>query len=135
VKRWDDVPLRGSDKSGSGGFAASRGARRHEGEDYKYDVGAEVHTPVGGIVTRLGWCYADEPYRLVELLTHGGVFLWRFLYITPCVKAGDVLFDGDLIGHAQDIALKYGGPAKMKNHVHVEINVKPSKIIGGKEDG
>lgn len=120
---------------GSGDFASNRGARRHEGEDYMYDVGEEVRTPVGGIVTRLGWCYANEPYRLVELLSHKGIFLWRFLYITPTVKPGDVLFEGDLIGHAQNISLKYGGPESMKNHVHVEINVQPSKIIGGKKDG
>jgi hypothetical protein len=84
---------------------------------------------VAGIVTRLGWCYVNEPYRLVEILSHQGAFLWRFLYVDPDVAAGDVVGSGQVIGHAQDIAAKYGGG--MINHVHVEVNIDPTLLIGG----
>lgn len=131
TKPWAEVELRGNDPQGSGEFAAPRGSRRHEGTDYYKEVGAEVRIPYGGIVTRRGWCYENEPYRLVEVLSHKGAFLWRFLYVDPCVRAGQVLHAGDLIGHAQDIASKYGGG--MRNHVHVEVNVNPALLIGGKD--
>jgi murein DD-endopeptidase MepM/ murein hydrolase activator NlpD len=127
--RWDDIPLRGADPKGDGQFAAGRGGKRHKGEDYQFSEGDPVRTPVSGIVTRLGWCYEKESYRLVEILSHKGAFLWRFLYIKPTVKAGQKVFEGDLIGHAQDIASKYGGG--MKNHCHVEVSVSPRQLIGG----
>jgi murein DD-endopeptidase MepM/ murein hydrolase activator NlpD len=131
IYRWDDEELRGYDPKGDGAFAADRGSRRHEGVDYLKQPGQEVKTPVAGIVTRLGWCYKDEPYRLIEILSHKGAFLWRVLYVDPCVPAGSVLKSGQLIGHAQDIASKYGGG--MKNHVHLEVNIDPTLLIGGKD--
>jgi murein DD-endopeptidase MepM/ murein hydrolase activator NlpD len=130
--RWDNVELRGRDPKGSGAFAAGRGSRRHKGVDYRKEVGEEVRTPAAGIVTRLGWCYKDEPWRLIEILSHKDAFLWRVLYVDPCVQAGSVLKSGQLIGHAQDIASKYGGG--MINHVHVEVNIDPTLLIGGKNE-
>jgi len=129
MKRWDDVLLRGLDPKGDGQFAASRGGKRHKGVDYRYAEGDEVKSPVSGTVTRLSRCYNNEPYLLVEILSHKGAFLWRFLYIEPTVKAGQKILEGDLIGHAQNIASKYKGG--MKNHVHVEVNINVKLLIGG----
>ncbi|MHC4703362.1 MAG: peptidoglycan DD-metalloendopeptidase family protein [Planctomycetota bacterium] len=130
IYRWDDEELRGVDPKGSGMFAAGRGSKRHKGVDYRKAVGQDVKTPVAGIVTRLGWCYKDEPYRLVEILSHKGAFLWRVLYVDPCVESGAIVKSGQTIGQAQDIASKYGGG--MINHVHVEVSIDPTLLIGGK---
>lgn len=131
MKYWDDVFLRGKDPMGSGAFAASRSGRRHNGVDYRKDPGDEIVSPVSGIVTRIGQCYSDTAkYKLVEILTNRGFFMWRFLYVDPTVVAGDKVKEGDVIGHCQDIASKYGGG--MINHCHVEVNIDPSVLIGGK---
>jgi hypothetical protein len=86
---------------------------------------------VDGLVLRIGWAYKDEPYRLVEILTHKGYLLWRFLYIDPVVKAGDKIKRDQLLGHAQAVSNKYG-PA-MQDHVHVEMNIDPHAVIGGQD--
>jgi len=130
MKRWDEVELRGIDPMGSGAFAASRGGRRHKGVDYKKEAGEEIFTPIGGLVTRIGLCYEGESYKLVEIFSHKGAFLWRFLYVDPVVRSGMVLHEGDLIGHSQDIASKYGNG--MINHCHVEVNIDVKLLIGGK---
>lgn len=129
VRRWDDREIR-SDDEGDGHFAAPRGGRRHEGVDYCFDEGEDVLSPVDGIVTRLGWAYANEPYRLVEILSHKGYILWRFLYIDPLVKAGQKVHVDEVIGKAQAISKKYSD--KMKNHVHVEMNLDVQSVLGGK---
>ena len=129
---WDDVPLRGADLEGSGAFAAPRGGKRHKGVDYAFEPGAEVKSPIEGCVTRLGWAYKDAPYRLVEILSHGGAMLWRFLYIDPIVGAGDLVASGQTIGTAQKISDRYG--EEMTDHVHVEVNVDITELIGGKHD-
>ena len=129
---WEDVPLRGSDPEGSGAFAASRGAKRHKGVDYAFEPGAEVKSPIEGIVTRLGWAYPNAPYRLIEILSHNGSLLWRFLYVNPVVRAGQQVAMGQTIGTAQKISDRYG--EKMTDHVHVEVNVDIVELIGGKHD-
>jgi hypothetical protein len=131
ISRWESRKVRGQDLKGSGAFAASRSGKRHKGEDYEFAPNEPVLSPVEGLVTRVGWCYQGEDYRLVELLTHKGYLLWRFLYIDPKVKAGDKVTLDQTLGTAQNIAAKYGGESKMTNHVHVEINLKPSGVIGG----
>jgi murein DD-endopeptidase MepM/ murein hydrolase activator NlpD len=129
IYRWDDVPLRGVDGEGSGSFAASRGAKRHKGTDYEFAPGDEVKSPIEGTVTRLGLAYSNAPYRLVEIISHGGVLLWRFLYVDPVVRKGDRVTLGQTIGTAQKISDRYG--EKMTDHVHVEVNVDIVELIGG----
>lgn len=128
ISRWDDRVIR-KDEEGDGKFASSRGWRRHEGVDYEFLPGEIVKSPVDGIVTRLGHAYKNEPYRLIEILSHKGYLLWRFLYVKPLVKAGQKITLDQTIGTAQAISTKYG--KKMKDHVHVEVNIDVSKIIGG----
>lgn len=130
ISKWDERVIR-RDSKGNGNFAASRGGRSHEGADYVFTPGEEVLSPVEGSVVRLGWAYANEPYRLVEIRSHKGYFLWRFLYVDPSVKAGDKILPYQTIGTAQKISDKYG--EEMKDHVHVEVNVDPVAIIGGRD--
>jgi hypothetical protein len=130
IARWETRKLRGQDPEGDGSFAASRGGKRHKGVDYCYDPGEIVKCPVDGIVTRTGRCYTDSTlYKLVEILSHKGMLLWRFLYVDPEVKAGEKVVMDQTIGTAQDISARYS--QKMKNHVHVEMNVDVSKMLGG----
>ena len=129
--RWDHVPLRGNDPEGSGAFASKRGAKKHKGTDYAFAPGEEVKSPIEGVVTRLGWAYKDAPYRLIEILSHSGALLWRFLYVRPAVKAGDEILEGQTIGTAQKISDRYG--KKMTDHVHVEVNVDIEQLLGGAE--
>jgi len=130
--RWDHVLLRGVDGKGSGAFAAPRGGKRHKGTDYVFASGDEVKSPVKGIITRLGWAYANSEFRLIEILSHKGSLLWRFLYVDPIVKAGDKIIEGQTIGTAQKISKRYG--SEMKDHVHVEVNVNVEQLLGGRHD-
>ena len=132
IARWETRKLRGQDPEGSGAFAASRGGRRHNGVDYCYVPGEIVKCPVDGIVTRIGQCYTDTTlYKLVEILSHKGMLLWRFLYVDPTVRAGDKVTLDQTIGTAQDISARYS--QRMKNHVHVEMNIDVSKMLGGQD--
>ena len=128
ISKWDERRIR-SDSEGDGHFAAPRGGRRHEGVDYEFDPGEAVKSPVEGIVTRLGWAYANDEYRLVEILSHKGYLLWRFLYVDPLVKAGDKVTLDQTIGTAQSVSKRYSD--KMKDHVHVEVNIDVKAVLGG----
>lgn len=128
ISRWDQRVIR-SDPEGDGAFAAPRGAKRHKGVDYEFEEGQEVLSPVDGIVTRLGWAYKNDIYRLIEILSHKGYLLWRFLYVKPEVHAGQHVKLDQTIGTAQAVSNRYG--TEMKDHVHVEININPRGVIGG----
>ena len=116
------LPKRTSDAWGSGEFGASRGSRVHKGVDYSCYPDTAILSLVSGVVTKLGYPYADAlEYRYVEV-TDGGGFKHRWFYVEPACKAGDEVEEGDIIGTAQDIAGKYSKPDKvMLNHVHYEI--------------
>ena len=132
MSRWDHMPLRGADPHGSGAFAAPRGGKRHKGTDYAFTPGSNVLSPVDGTVTRIGWAYSNSEYRLIEIISHGGALLWRFLYVDPIVKAGDKIIMDQTIGTAQQISKRYG--SGMIDHVHVEVNVDIEWLLGGKHD-
>lgn len=134
MKEWEKRKLRGQDPSGDGGFAAPRGGRRHNGVDYCFLPDEPVKSPVAGIVTRIGQCYAGDPtYKLVEILSDKGAAMWRFLYVKPAVKSAQIVQIGQTIGTAQDISRRYS--KNMKNHVHVEVNLDVARVLGGVQDG
>lgn len=120
---------RDRDDWGSGAFAASRGGRFHHGRDFEAAEGQEVESPVSGRVLRIGWPYANEHYRLIEILETSS--LWRFFYVLPCVVVGDVVTKGQLIGHCQNISARYQDPDRepMTNHVHIECLVDPALLF------
>ena len=131
IARWDERVIR-VDGQGNGNFAEPRGGHRHKGVDYCFLPDEAVKSPVSGIVTRIGQAYSDTPkYKLIEILSHKGYILWRFLYVKPFVKAGDKVTVDQTIGTAQDISAKYGGG--MKDHVHVEMNIDVKAVLGGKD--
>jgi len=108
---------------GSGEFGAPRGTRTHKGIDYDCPVGAVVHTPVDGKVTKLGYPYSDDlTFRYCEV-TDKDSARHRLFYIEPTVKQGDIVQAGDAVGIQQDISGRYRDENKppMHNHVHYEI--------------
>jgi hypothetical protein len=128
ISKWKDRSLR-SDSEGNGAFASRRGGKRHKGADFEFKPGEIVRSPVTGLVTRIGIAYEGDSYRLVEILSHKGYLLWRFLYVDPSVRAGDKIEVDQAIGTAQDISKRYS--EEMTPHVHVEININPWSVIGG----
>jgi len=117
------LPKRGTDSWGSGEFGASRGSRTHKGIDYACPAGAVIHSPVTGLVTKLGYPYADNlEYRYIEITTVDQL-RHRIFYVEPISSKGDVISTGQVIGVCQDIAWKYYEPdvGPMKNHIHYEI--------------
>jgi len=118
--------IRQCDPFGCGAFGASRGVRKHEGEDYAIDPGEKVLSPISGTVTRIAYPYAsDLSYKGVEI--KNADYTVKIFYMLATAKIGSTVKAGDVIGTAQDIAKKYG-PA-MVNHIHVEIRNKAGKLI------
>jgi len=116
---------RGIDQWGNGAYGSSRGKRAHKGIDFECPKDSFVHSPVSGRVTKLGYCYSDDlHFRYVEV-TDKELGRHRMFYISPMVKEGELISQGDEIGFMQDIAGKYNTQNKtMKNHIHYEIIVK-----------
>ena len=114
-----DPEKRGWDKFGGGHFGASRGSRTHKGIDYAAPVGSVVLAPVGGVVTKIGYPYADDTsYRYVEI-TSGRDRRHRVFYVLPLrLQVGDEVGVGDPIGTAQDLEPRYPG---ITPHIHYEV--------------
>lgn len=129
ISKWEDREIR-VDAEGDGHFATARGGKRHKGVDYKFTPGEAVRSPVSGIVTRIGYAYDNDIYRLIEVLSHKGYLLWRFMYVNPEVAAGDKITVDQTLGTAQAISKRYS--SKMIDHVHVELNIDVGSVLGGK---
>lgn len=126
IKAITVLSPRGIDDWGDGSYGASRGNRTHKGIDYEATVDAEILSPVMGIVSKLGYPYADNfSYRYIEI-TDAYDLRHRFFYVNPLVELNDFIKVDSVIGKAQDIAGRYNSQGKgyMKNHIHYEI-LKP----------
>lgn len=119
-----------SDSQGDGNFGASRGSREHMGIDFAAMPGSQLHSPVDGHVTKLGYCYNDDlQWRYIEVTDVEGI-KHRFFYITPCVPERSFVLEGDVIGTVQDISERYND--KMIPHIHYECkNVKGDYLHPG----
>lgn len=118
ISPTENLELRGDDPTGHGYYGAKRGARKHKGLDLVAAPGDPVRSPIHGVVSKLGYPYANNlEFRYVEIT--GEVYRVRLMYVSPEVELGARVFEGDLVGSAQDIA-GHWNPA-MKNHVHVEV--------------
>jgi hypothetical protein len=113
-----------SDSQGSGEFKAPRGARRHAGRDYECKPGQPVYAPCNGIVARKVYVYSDDlRWQGCEIVCPGRHIKIKLFYMivdqnligTPVVK-------GEVVGTAQDIAIKYPG---MTPHVHMAVIINP----------
>lgn|GEM_PF-1469172 len=128
-----------SDGMGDGAYGAWRrnGAKRyaHRGLDTICTPGDSVRAPMAGAVSRIGWCYAGEDYRLVVL--EARCWECRVLYVEPLEGLlGRRVREGEIIGHAQDVTLRDGyAEGGMLPHLHTELYqaealVDPTPLMG-----
>lgn len=116
-----------SDSEGDGHFMASRKGRRHKGVDFEVNPGMLLLSMCSGVVKRIGYCYSDDLlYRLIEI--DAGRAIVRYLYVSPLVEVGNIIEIGDVIGSAQNVAVRYTGD--MKPHVHVEVKLTGKQLVG-----
>lgn len=120
-----------SDPMGNGVFRASRagGKRKHNGFDLLVNENQEVFAPTDGLVARVAYPYGTgEKWHGVEILLSGvwSGYSLKIFYMVPLWpgRGPSAIIDqpvqrGQLIGHTQGIARKYGNG--MKNHIHVEV--------------
>lgn len=120
LKNPTGLPVR-NDEAGFGHFRAPRGGRSHAGEDYECVPGQDVVTPCVGIITKIGQVYSDDPqWKYIEV-SHHGLYRVRLFYVTaPGNYVGVRVDQGDVIGKAQDITIRYPGQG-MKPHVHMGV--------------
>lgn len=109
--------FRECDKWGCGHFGASRGDRTHNGVDIITEPGDRVYCLNRGIVSKIGYPYADDlSYRYVEIMDAG--WAWRYFYVEPIVHVGDEVDAYTIIGEAQALGPRYPG---ISPHIHLEV--------------
>lgn len=112
------APERGVDRHGSGAWRASRGDRLHGGIDYAAPPGSKCLALEGGTVTKLGYCYSDDPaYRYVEVTDDFG-YRARYFYVKPEVEVGQRIWPDDVLGSVQRLGPRY---PQITEHVHFEV--------------
>lgn len=132
-------PIRQSDCHGHGHFGAPRagGKRKHNGVDFACYPGAVVLSAVKGVVTKLGFPYADDlSFRYVQITDEKGKNV-RYFYVEPCVAIGQKISVLDPIGMTQKLGDRYVG---ITEHFHLEIMdgpnyIDPLKYLKGELDG
>ena len=114
------------DAKGDGHFGSSRKGHVHQGVDLLVNEGDPVASPIDGRIVRYSSAYQDTAvYR--NIVIHGEGIEVKIMYATlaPGLHIGDPVRRGQLVGEAQAVSRKYGGPP-MKDHLHVEAR----KIVG-----
>lgn len=112
-----------NDAGGSGYFGAPRkrpdGSKyTHKGIDLKVKVGQDILMPVTGRIEREARPYVSDPrWKGVYLSAQRGEF--KIFYMVPNYELiGKVVREGEVIGVAQDIGIKYEG---VTPHIHLEV--------------
>jgi len=111
------------DALGDGHFGAPRGYRLHRGTDYIVTPGDPVFmTLKGAKVKRVTRPYADYD-ELTGVVVVNEHCLNVLYYVTPIEDLiGKGVPQGEVIGYAQDVRVKYG--PKMLPHIHSEKYIK-----------
>ncbi len=124
--------VRGNDDWGSGLYGVSRdkGIRIHEGCDFICIPGQDIVAPISGVITRLKYPYA-EPVKGVffgGLLISCANCVYTLFYFDPIKELVTMPIEqGELIGHAQDISLKY---KDMIPHIHMHFDsINPEILV------
>lgn len=121
--------VRGSDSFGQGRFAAPRGARLHNGVDFNVEAGGDVYSPIFGQIVRVAVPYkSDDRFRglVIEGVGRYAGYSAKLFYLDPLKEiVGKTVKQGELIGTAQDLTIKYPG---ITNHIHFEITLKGTQI-------
>lgn len=122
--------VRGQDKWGSGLYLASRGSRLHPGVDFISVVGQEIVAPSSGLVLRERFPYAkpveDVFFSGVQIQCPNAMITMFYFQLDKFLVKMNVK-EGQVIGIAQDISLKYPG---IVNHVHFQFDsINPELFI------
>jgi len=122
--------IRGQDNWGSGAHNAPRGKRKHDGVDFICKPGQKVQSPIYGRVVRVARPYVDSPY-LGCLIANERLEIKLFYFKPDISVIGKDIKQGDYIGIAQDISIKYPG---IVPHLHLQItNMDPNLLLRGEE--
>lgn len=118
------------DQAGDGSYGSSRGSRRHVGLDFLCDVDQAVVAPISGVIVRIANPYADSD--LSGLVIRGEQATIKMFYFLPATGiVGTQVRQGQPIGTAQDVTLKYPGQG-MLPHIHLQVDqVDPELLLGG----
>ena len=122
MKPVKKIELRGDDPTGHGYYGARRGTRKHKGVDILTKPGESILAPFSGEVTKYGYVYKNPKQgkakmRYVEIT--GPVYRTWLMYTDMSARVGDRIFEGDVVGKAQDVSGYWGG--SMKNHLHMQL--------------
>ncbi len=124
--------VRGQDKWGSGLFGVSRGRSKdpHRGCDFICVPGQDIVAPVKGVILRLKYPYAESVDGVLfgGILMQGAGYRITMFYFDPIKELVTMEVEqGDLIGHAQDLRVKY---PKIIPHVHLHFDsINPEMFI------
>lgn len=109
--------IRGFDEWGSGRYGAPRGGHMHNGADFICDPGQDIISPIdNALVVRESKPYPKEDWS--GIILKNDHFTIQIFYLKPLNIFGSFVSQGDKIGTAQDIGLKYHG---IIPHVHLRI--------------
>ena len=118
-----ELEVRTPDKWGAGHYKAPRGKRTHNGIDYTCPAGYSVLAPVSGVVTKFGYPYGDDlsfKYIQISHTSAEGDYDHRIFYVSPGWEIGTNVKEGQVIGIAQDLTVRYPG---ITPHIHYEIKL------------
>ncbi len=127
------MKIRGTDKQGSGAWLASRGNRKHLGEDIICNELEEITSHVAGFVSKIGYPYnpsnIDKGHLRYIEVTDKNKSKVRYFYLFPTVEKGQKILKGDILGISQDLTKIYNG---ITQHYHLEViaYLQPTKYLG-----
>lgn len=128
--------LRTIDAFGAGGYQAPRGDHRHQGLDFRAEVGDAVVAPCPCIVNHIGVAYPGADLGSIHLDGMGDFtpIRLKLLYAMPRVDTivGATFNAGDPIGTAQSVAgywqSRHPERGEMQNHIHLEVEIDGRKV-------
>ena len=111
--------VRGYDAWGGGEYGARRTHGYHKGVDFICIPGQKIIAPISGEVVRVAKPYVD--WELSGIVLRSPEMEIKLFYFRPHDGLiGAYVEQGDEIGIAQDIRLKYDN--RMTPHLHLQIN-------------
>jgi len=125
--------IRYADRWGRGAYGASRddGRRIHKGTDFIVSpIGQHVVAPCAGNVIRVKLPYSKPVKGIMfsGILVRASDYEYTLFYLEPLKEIIRTrVEEGQLIGHAQDISMKY---SEMIPHIHMQIDsINPELFI------
>jgi len=121
------------DDWGNGRFGARRGDKFHDGLDLIVVPTQPIYSMITGRVEKEEVCYGSDP-KWTGIQVANQYIRTELWYMTPLPGlVGKMIMAGHLIGHAQDISLKYPPtekiPTAMTPHLHLRVSLRAFTTI------